>query len=96
MGLNLKPPKEHKYFVFSKFADRKITEPMILESKMNFSQKEFVADVKEQMADLEITKEDLSKLCYLPKERVKAILNCRGKKITQEEIKEIKNKLSLT
>jgi hypothetical protein len=52
--------------------------------------------VKEQMKDLEIEKEDLAKLCYLPKERVKAILNCKGKKITEEEIKEIKKKLSIT
>ena len=94
--MNLKPPKEHKYFVFSKFANREITEPIIFESKINFNQKEFVADVKEQMKDLEIEKEDLAKLCYLPKERVKAILNCRGKKITEEEIKEIKKKLSIS
>ena len=92
--MHLKKVKEHKYIVMPE--KRKITEPPILESKMDFNQKEFISDVLEQMKDLEITKEDLSKLCYLSIDRMKTILSCRGKKITEEEIKEIKNKLSLT
>ena len=94
MAINLRKVKEHKFFVMPE--KRKITEPTILESKINFNQKEFAQDMKMQMLDLEITKEDLSKLCYLTIDRVKAILGCYGKKVTEEEIKEIKRKLSLS
>ena len=94
MAFHLKKVKEHKYFVMPE--KRKITEPTILESKINFNQKEFAQDVKDQLKDMELCKEDLAKICYLTIDRTKAILGCYGKKVTEEEIKEIKRKLSLS
>lgn len=68
----------------------------ILESSINFTQSEFANDAKEQMKDLDLSITDLSKLTYLNESRIFDILNCRGSKIKEEEIKIIKQKLYLS
>jgi len=94
MAVNLKKVKEHKYFVVPQLTNRENC--VIIESKATFNQKAFVEDIKEQLLYLELCKEDLCKMTYINKERMKSILNCRGRKITDAEVKEIKRKLSIS
>lgn len=94
MAINLKPVKEHKYFVVPDLKPKENF--VIIESKATFDQKVFSEEIKEQLLYLELQKEDLAKMCYLTIERMKAILSCQGRKINDSEIKEIKNKLHLS
>ncbi len=94
MDINLRKVKEHKYFVVPKLKPRE--DCIIIESKATFNQKVFAEEVKEQLQYLEIPKEELARACYMTPERIKAILSCKGRKITDAEIKEIKKKLSIS
>jgi len=94
MGANLKKVKEHKYFVVPQLSKRENC--VIIESKATFNQKEFAEEIKEQLKYLEIEKDELAKACYMPICRLNSIINCTGRKITDEEIKEIKRKLSIS
>jgi len=68
----------------------------LIESSINFSQIEFSNDVKEQMRDLDLSIEDLSKLTYLTSDRIYNILKGLGSKANYEEVKIIKKKLFMT
>jgi len=94
MAYHLKKVKEHKYFVVPELKPKE--DCVIIESKATFNQKAFVEDIKEQLLHLELCKEELAKLTYINIHRIKAILNCRGKKVSDAEVKEIKKKLSIS
>jgi hypothetical protein len=92
--MRLKKVKEHKYFVVPQLKERENC--VIVESKATFNQKDFAEEIKEQLSYLELTHEELAKMCYLSLDRVRSILSCKGRKITDAEIKEIRKKLSIT
>jgi len=94
MAYHLKKVKEHKYFVVPELKQKE--DCVIIESKATFNQKDFAEEIKEQLQYLEIEKDELARACYIPICRLNSIINCTGKKITDEEIKEIKKKLSIS
>ena len=67
-----------------------------IESSINFNQKTFANDCMEQMTDLCVEVIELSKACYISITRVHQILKVIGDPITDEEMKIIKKRLSLT
>jgi hypothetical protein len=67
-----------------------------LESSINFNQREFIEDCKEQMHEYCIEIKELAKACYIPTRRIAQIFNCKDDAITEEEIREIKKKLNLS
>jgi len=92
--MHLKRLKEHKYFVVPQLTKRENC--VIIESKATFNQKAFVEDIKEQLLHLDLCKDELARLCYINRHRMNSILGCRGKKVSDDEIKEIKRKLSIS
>jgi len=88
---------KHQHVYFQSKMNREIVEQYELkESIINFDQKEFAKDMKEQMLDLDISVPELAKATYLSPHRVYNILDRKGAKVTSEEVKIIKKHLSLT
>jgi len=90
-----KTKRQHVYFQ-SKMNREIVEQYELKESIINFDQKEFAKDVKEQMIDLGIIVSELSKATYLTEERIRNIIDGKGKKANPEEVKIIKKHLSLT
>jgi hypothetical protein len=90
-----KTKRQHVYFQ-SKMNREIIEQYELKESIMNFDQNEFAKDVKEQMIDLGVSIPELSKAVYLPEDRIRNIIDGKGKKANPEEVKIIKKHLSLT
>jgi len=91
-----KKPIKFKEIYFTSSITSEIEKFEIIESSINFSESEFANDCKLQMNDLDLSIAELSKLTYLNESRIFDILNCRGSKIKEEEIKIIKKKLCLS
>jgi len=89
-----KTKRQHVYFQ-SKINREIVEQYELKESIINFSQGEFIESAKEQMSDLDINLEELSKASYISEGRLRSIF-CGRTKITQEEVKIIKHKLHLT
>ena len=79
-----------------KFCYLPIEEPIKQkQEKISFNQKEFIADVKEQMRDLGVEPNELAKAIYVNHHRMQGIL-FKNAKPKPEEIKEIRKKLHLS
>jgi len=88
---------KHQHVYFQSKMNREIVEQYELkESIINFDQREFAKDVKEQMIDLGVSVSELSKATYLTEDRIRNIIDGKGKKANPEEVKIIKKHLSLT
>jgi len=93
----IKHKTKHQHIYFQSKMNREIVEQYELkESIINFDQREFAKDMKEQMLDLGVTVAELSKAVYLPEDRIRNIIDGKGKKVNPEEVKIIKHKLHLT
>lgn len=88
-------PIETSEIYFTSSINSELPKFEILESSMNFNKKEFLEDVKQQMKELEIDVYELATALYLSNDKTKALLK-GNKKLTEENIKELKRILHLS
>ena len=89
-----KTKRPHVYFTSKINSERERFE--ILESSINFDQKEFVGDCLEQMKEFNVEIPELARFTYIPITRMYQIFRLTGQKITDEEIAIIKKRLYLS